>query len=649
MKKTASAVILISSLLLSAVVLTQFAKTAGAATIVVPDDYPTIQEAINASVAGDIIVVNSGTYPENVVINKPISLKGMTSGQRPVIVGNQTIAVVKITSNGVEFSGFNVTNGGYGDSYGDGKLGGGIELFCVSDCNVTNNLVYDNLACGISLVNANYNTIANNTCIYNWIGIRLWSWSPQTTNYNVIRNNTCSFNLRNGISLWSYVYKTATVNYNNITDNVVNANSILAYYGGIDIGKSIGNYLSGNIVSSNALAIYLNSVFDSKFFHNTFLNNSAKVHIYDDQESGSSSNTWDYGYPSGGNYWSDYNGSDTKSGPDQTILGSDGIGDTPYEIGVNNTDRYPLMLPYQTPSPTPTPTPEPTPTPPPTPSPTPTPTPISIPSPTPTPTPITLLPATIALSIESSAEYSGFSAKISGTLTAEGKGLPNAGVHFYVSVSGGTSWDALSFVNTDSDGKFTVAWRPSVTVNYLLNATWEGNTEYPATSTIVNFASTPYEEESVFSVTSNSTLSGLVFDSANTELRFIVSGPTETTGYVDVVIPKTLISDISSLKVCVDGSQLSFNSISQTDSWVISFTYQHSSHEISLNMSSGSSSSSGENLFCDILPYVTLAAITAVIAAVLVSIRNKKSNGEGKLDLPSSKNTRFRKLITSEN
>jgi parallel beta-helix repeat protein len=258
-------------------------------------DFHTIQDAITASIAGDIIVVNSGTYSENVVISKPISLKGVTSGQRPVIVGDQTVGVVKITANGVQFSGFSVTNGGYGDSYGDGMLGGGIELFGVSDCNVTNNLVYDNLACGISLVNANYNTVANNTCASNWIGIRLWSWSPLTTNYNVIRNNTCSFNLRNGISLWSYVYNTATVNYNNITDNVVNANSILADYGGIDIGKSRGNFLSGNIIFSNAVAVYLNSVFDSKFFHNTLLNNNVQVQIYDDQELGSSANKWDNG------------------------------------------------------------------------------------------------------------------------------------------------------------------------------------------------------------------------------------------------------------------------------------------------------------------------------------------------------------------
>jgi hypothetical protein len=48
-------------------------------------------------------------------------------------------------------------------------------------------------------------------------------------------------------------------------------------------------------------------------------------------------NSWDNGYPSGGNYWSDYNGTDADH---------DGIGDTPYVIDANNTDQYPLIQPH---------------------------------------------------------------------------------------------------------------------------------------------------------------------------------------------------------------------------------------------------------------------------------------------------------------
>jgi len=47
-----------------------------ATTLIVPDNYPTIQAAINAAVSGSTILVKNGTYTENVVINKMLSLLG---------------------------------------------------------------------------------------------------------------------------------------------------------------------------------------------------------------------------------------------------------------------------------------------------------------------------------------------------------------------------------------------------------------------------------------------------------------------------------------------------------------------------------------------------------------------------------------------
>jgi hypothetical protein len=59
-------------------------------------------------------------------------------------------------------------------------------------------------------------------------------------------------------------------------------------------------------------------------------------------------NIWDDDYPSGGNYWSDY----LTKYPNATEIDDTGIGDTAYEINANNTDRYPLMIQYETTPPT---------------------------------------------------------------------------------------------------------------------------------------------------------------------------------------------------------------------------------------------------------------------------------------------------------
>jgi len=65
-------------------------------------------------------------------------------------------------------------------------------------------------------------------------------------------------------------------------------------------------------------------------FHNNLINNPVQIRLSD------SSSTWNDDYPSGGNYWSNYNGTDSDG---------NGIGDTPYIIDENNQDNYPLMAP----------------------------------------------------------------------------------------------------------------------------------------------------------------------------------------------------------------------------------------------------------------------------------------------------------------
>jgi parallel beta-helix repeat protein len=115
-----------------------------------------------------------------------------------------------------------------------------------------------------------------------------------------------------------------------------------ATYDGVYLYLSSGNTVSGNTITKNGYGVYLGSSSGNKFYHNNFINNTHQVI----NTTPSYANSWDNGYPSGGNYWSDYKGVDVKRGPKQDQPGSDGIGDTPYVIDANNTDRYPLMNPW---------------------------------------------------------------------------------------------------------------------------------------------------------------------------------------------------------------------------------------------------------------------------------------------------------------
>jgi parallel beta-helix repeat protein len=103
------------------------------------------------------------------------------------------------------------------------------------------------------------------------------------------------------------------------------------------------NTIVNNVIWHNGYGIWLDNSGGNIIYHNNFVDNTQQVYI----EWGN--DTLDDGYPSGGNYWSDYIGVDVKNGPNQDQPSSDGIGDTPYIIDDYNRDRYPLMNPWGAP------------------------------------------------------------------------------------------------------------------------------------------------------------------------------------------------------------------------------------------------------------------------------------------------------------
>ncbi len=258
-----------------------------------------------------------------------------------------------------------------------------------------------------------------------------------------------------------------------------------------------------------------------------------------------------------------------------------------------------------------------------------TPTPTPTPTATATPTPTSTLPSpSLSFDCVSSTTYSGFNVEIQGALTYNGVGLSGAGIQFSYSVTGGATWQDLAYVDTGDNGSFSVEWLPSASGNDVINATWSGNNVYSSVSTIVNFAVAPFDnqDQNVFSVTSNSTLSSLAFDSATDELSFSVSGPPGTTGYAQVCIPKSLLSDVSTLQVTLDGATINYNSLSVGDVWIITLSYHHSSHAIvmSLNAAKPTPSHSGSGSLGNQLVLIAIIAFLVAIIVLLIILNRRK-------------------------
>ncbi|MCJ7574278.1 hypothetical protein MUO93_08460, partial [Candidatus Bathyarchaeota archaeon] len=87
-------------------------------------------------------------------------------------------------------------------------------------------------------------------------------------------------------------------------------------------------------------------------------------------------------------------------------------------------------------------------------------------------------------------------------------------------------------------------------------------------------------------VDSNSTVTGLAFNSTSRKLSFTVSGASGTTGHANITIAKSLIGDINSVMVYLDENPINLNSVSIGDSWLLQFTYQHSNHKIDVSLGS---------------------------------------------------------------
>ena len=263
-------------------------------------DSAPIQSAVENATDGAHIVVYNGSYTENVVINRPITLEGEGMDMVNVVSADVAGRVFDVESSRVNISGFTIM--------GVSNAGTGVYLYEVDHCNIS------------------YNNMTNN-----WYGIDL-----RGSNYNNISNNAVTANRYGSIDSSGYgIHLYDDSSYNTITNNIVAHNGH-----GIGIrGSGNSNTLHTNVVTDNREGVYVASRYN--LIYNNYLLFNEKFDAMDI----TGDNRWNTtktpgrnivgGSHLGGNYYSEYTGSDGDGG---------GLGDTPFIIGDKDTeDQYPLV------------------------------------------------------------------------------------------------------------------------------------------------------------------------------------------------------------------------------------------------------------------------------------------------------------------
>jgi len=345
--------------------------------------YESIQAAISAkeTLNGHTIHVDAGTYYENIIVNKSISLIGQNKSNT-TIHGRFPRNIIHIVANNVTITGFTVEESEYGYN--------GIYLYQSESSNITDNIIkssyygihlhtcasnllHANLISdceyGIRLYNSTNNILLGNTILSNKNGIHL-----DISSDNIVIGNNASSNTWNGIYLYSSSNNDVSGNnlssneargirLHNSENNTISANTVSKNENGIHLYNSSNNTLYDNPVSNNTDGIWLahssqnlicgNAIsFNTRYglrlldssrnniFQNNFINNTEKN--VEQPSNTSLANLWDNHFE--GNYWSTYKGNDTNK---------DGIGDTPYIVdertwlGVHSQDNHPLIAPFQ--------------------------------------------------------------------------------------------------------------------------------------------------------------------------------------------------------------------------------------------------------------------------------------------------------------
>ncbi len=307
--------------------------------LTVPDEYATIQAAVSAADTGDTVYIRSGEYTENLILGKSLTLQG-EDRKSTIIDGAGEESVIQVAASNIHINGLTVQNGKNGiDLITDqpfhhvtlkdliitrnhnfgilSRNSGGFHL--IENCIFSHGGGY-----AINAHQFSHSVIRNCEVFENGAGFRVgWGWYiqiignfvhhnrgdgivPDSCYYSTVEKNLIYANKRAGIKL-GYIS----------SRNTIRKNIIANHQSGFQVGLEWGGYS------------------ENRFYHNDVIDNQVQVEEASPGLAGFQH--WDDGYPSGGNFWSDYSGQNEDK---------DIVGDTPHPLLEGAKDNFPLMAPH---------------------------------------------------------------------------------------------------------------------------------------------------------------------------------------------------------------------------------------------------------------------------------------------------------------
>ncbi|MCW3136830.1 MAG: C25 family cysteine peptidase [Methanophagales archaeon] len=278
--------------------------------IYVPDDYAKIQWAVDNASDGGTIIVRDGTYYENIIVNKQLTIKS-ENGYANCIINGTGSNVFVLNADGIRIEGFTITGGwngiyllgsdknrirnnkfinnglfvhySYGNIVEDNTVNGkplvyledeadelvhnAGQVILVRCTNITvMNSELTNTDVGIELLESDNCLISDsNISSNNGNGIEL-----ENSNNNRISDSTISSNNGNGIEL-------GNSNNNYISNSTISTNN----GNGIELGNSNNNHISDSTISSSKGAgIALYDSYENRIRNNKFINGGLHAGTY---------------------------------------------------------------------------------------------------------------------------------------------------------------------------------------------------------------------------------------------------------------------------------------------------------------------------------------------------------------------------------